>query len=126
MKRIQKITLLLILLLSAFTINSFAQKCERKEIELSDGFTGSATITGKTGGCNLFYAGIDGGDRVKITLTSTDGKARFTLTPGDGKTYPSSPNLTTFDRVIEVGLFSIDVKGTDSTSFTLVVSVTTD
>ncbi|NJM53145.1 MAG: hypothetical protein HC846_06985 [Blastocatellia bacterium] len=116
------------MLMLAFAITSFAQECERKEVELSDGFSGSVTLTGKTGGCNLFVVVMDGADRVKANLTSTDSKARFTLTAGE-KTNPgymTASNLTTFDKVLDVGYFLIDVKGTASTSFTLKISVTSE
>jgi hypothetical protein len=126
MKKIQKITLLMFLLLAAFSVASYAQECERKEVELSDGFSGSVTLTGKTGVCNLFVFVMDAGDRVRATLTSADNKARFTLTRGEGNYYMSSPNLTTFDKVLDVGYFLIDVKGTASTAFTLKVSVTSE
>lgn len=124
MKNTIKIFFAASMLMFAFTVSSFAQECERKEVELSDGFSGSVTLTGKTGVCNLFVFTMDAGDRVKATLTSTDSKARFTLTRGEGNYYMSSPNLTTFDKVLDVGYFLIDVKGTASTSFTLKVSVT--
>ncbi len=121
MKKIQKITFLMFLLMSAFAVNSFAQQCERKEITLTNG---SATVTGKTGGCNLFVIVTDPDDRVRATLTSTDSKARFTLTAGDDEMTFS--NLTTFDKVLDVGYILIDVKGTASTAFTLKVSVTAE
>ncbi len=125
MKKIQQIALLMVLIVSAFAVTSFAQECERKEITLNNG---SATITGKTGGCNLYVFVTDPGDRVKATLTSTDSKARFTFTAGEetNEGYLTASNLTTFDKVLDVGYFLIDVKGTASTAFTLKVSVTAE
>ncbi len=123
MKNTIKIFFAASLLMFAFAVSSFAQECERKEITLTNG---SATVTGKTGGCNLYVFVTDPGDRVKAALTSTDSKARFTFTAGEGDDYMSSSNLTTFDKVLDVGYFLIDVKGTASTAFTLKVSVTAE
>ncbi len=129
MKRIQKITLLMILLLSAFAATSFAQECEPKSIiftfppesEESSGDT-YATVTGKTGGCNRFrYLDTDKDERTEITLTSTDGKARFQIKSIEsGKTYT---NLTSFNQTIPAGTIEIIVTGTASTAFTLKVIV---
>jgi hypothetical protein len=123
MKKIQKITLLMFLLMTAFATASFAQECERQEVRFdSNRF---ATVTGKTGGCNLFIFVMDAGERLKVTLTSTDGKARFGFTAGEDTDsgYMTSSNLTTFDKVLDVGYFLIDVKGTASTAFTLKVTL---
>jgi hypothetical protein len=129
MKKIQKITLLMILLLSAFAVTSFAQECEPKSInftfppesEESSGDT-YATVTGKTGSCNRFrYLDKDKDERTEITLTSTDGKARFQIKSIEsGKTYT---NLTSFNQTIPAGTIEIIVTGTASTSFTLKVIV---
>lgn len=121
MKNTLKIILTTSILMFTFAITSFAQQCERKEITLNNG---SATVTGKTGGCNLYVFVTDPGDRVRATLTSTDSRARFTLTAGDDEM--TSSNLTTFDKVLDVGYILIDVKGTASTAFTLKVSVTAE
>jgi hypothetical protein len=123
MKKIQKITLLMLLLVSAFATTSFAQECERQEVRLDS--NRSATVTGKTGGCNLFVFVMDAGERVKATLTSADSKARFGFTAGEDTDsgYMTASNLTTFDKVLDVGYFLIDVKGTASTAFTLKVTL---
>ena len=107
----------------AFAVTSFAQECERQEITLNNG---SATVTGKAGGCNLFVFVTDPGDRVRVNLTSADSKARFIFTAGEetDSGYMTASNLTTFDKVLDVGYFLVDVKGTASTAFTLKVSVT--
>jgi hypothetical protein len=129
MKKIQKITLLIILLISAFAATSFAQECEPKSIaftfppesEESLGDT-YATVTGKTGGCNRFrYLDKDKDERTEVTLTSTDGKARFQIKSVEsGKTYT---NLTSFNQTITAGTVEIIVTGTASTVFTLKVIV---
>jgi hypothetical protein len=123
MKKIQKITLLMFLLVSAFSADSFAQECERQEVRFDK--NRSAVVTGKTSGCNLFVFAMDAGERVKATLTSADSKARFGFTAGEETNtgYMTSSNLTTFDKVLDVGYFLIDVKGTASTAFTLKVTL---
>lgn len=118
-----KITLLMSILMLVFTVNLFAQYCEPTQVTLNNG---SATVTGKTSGCNRFAFIIDEGQRVKASLTSTDSKARFNLQDGaedetGSKVYS---NLTSFDKFLTFGEFSIEVKGTASTSFTLKVTVT--
>jgi hypothetical protein len=121
--KIIKITLLTFLLMLGFTATSFAQYCEPTLVKLTNG---SATVTGKTGSCNRFAFVIDEGQRVKATLTSTDSKARFELQDGaeDETGSKSYANLTSFDKVLTFGEFSIDVSGTASTAFTLKVTVT--
>jgi hypothetical protein len=126
MKKSIQVIFLTSLMMLAFAVTLFAQECEQKEVRLSGFTTGSATVTGKTGGCNLFVFVMDGGDRVKATLTSADNKARFGFTAGEETDpgYMTFSNLTTFDKILDVGYFLIDVKGTASTTFTLTVSIT--
>jgi hypothetical protein len=127
MKKIQKITLLMFLLLVAFSATSFAQECESKSfifngMPLGDEGDLQATLTGKTGGCNRFaYLDKDEDERTKVTLTSTDGKARFQIRSKEsGKTYS---NLTSFNQTIPAGTIEITVTGTASTAFTLKIIV---
>jgi hypothetical protein len=123
MKKIIQIMLLTSLMMLAFATASFAQQCEAKLVTLTNG---SATVTGKTGGCNRFAFVIDEGQRVKANLTSTDSKARFELQDGaeDETGSKSYANLTSFDKVLTFSEFSIDLGGTASTAFTLKVTVT--
>jgi hypothetical protein len=131
MKKIQKITLMMFLLLVAFSATSFAQECESKSFIFKGLPVGSsdgdvfANITGKTGGCNRFrYLDKDEDERTKVTLTSTDGKARFQIKSIEsGTTYS---NLTSFNQTITAGTIEITVTGTDSTDFTLKIYVFMD
>lgn len=111
------------MLVLAFAATSFAQDCESKQVTLNNG---AATITGKTGDCNRFAFVIDEGQRVRVVLTSTDSKARFELQDGaeDETGAKSYSNLTSFDKVLTFTDFSIDVGGTNSTTFTLRITVT--
>jgi hypothetical protein len=131
MKKIQKIMLMMFLLMVAFSATSFAQECEAKSFVFKGLPLGSsdgdiwANITGKTGGCNRFrYLDKDEDERTKVTLTSTDGKARFQIKSIEsGTTYS---NLTSFNQTIPRGTIEIIVTGTDSTDFTLKIFVFMD
>ena len=107
----------------AFPVSSFAQDCTAKTVTLNGG---TATLSGKTGGCNKFKFKITESQRVKITLTSADSKARFELQDGaedeTGSVFYS--NQTGFDKVLTFDEFSIDVKGTTGATFTIKVTVT--
>ncbi len=129
MKNTIKIFFAASLLMSAFAATSFAQECEPKSISFtfppeSEESLGDtyATVTGKTGGCNRFrYLDKDKDERTEVTLTSTDGKARFQIKSIEsGKTYT---NLTRFNQTIPAGTIEIIVTGTASTAFTLKVIV---
>lgn len=106
----------------AFSFSASAQ-CEAKKITLTGG---TATISGKLGGCNRFAFVIEEGQRVRAVLTSTDSKARFELQDGaeDETGAKSYSNLTSFDKILTFADFSIDVGGTAPTAFTLKVTVT--
>jgi hypothetical protein len=131
MKKIQKITLMMFLLLVAFSATSFAQECKPKSFIFNGMPLGSsdgdlqATLTGKIDGCNRFrYLDKDEDERTKVTLTSTDGKARFQIKSIEsGTTYS---NLTSFNQTIPSGTIEITVTGTDSTDFTLKIFVFID
>jgi hypothetical protein len=130
MKKIQKITLMMFLLMIAFSATSFAQECESKSFIFNGMPVGGegdlqATLTGKTGGCNRFaYLDTDEDERTKVTLTSTDSKARFQIRSKEsGKTYT---NLTSFNQTIPAGTIEITVTGTASTAFTLKIIVFID
>lgn len=119
---------LIILLFSAILILAtafigFGQDCQGKPVSLNNG---TATLSGKTGGCNKFAFSIAEGQRVRVTLTSTDGNARFGLQDGaedeTGAEYYS--NLTSFNNVLTFADFSIEVDGPQSTAFTLKIVVT--
>jgi hypothetical protein len=122
MKKTLKILLLTSLLVLALATANFAQDCGSKRVTLNNG---SATLSGKTGGCNKFAFVIGEGQRVRVTLTSTDSKARFELQDGAEDETGSSVygNLTTFNKVLTFAEFSIDVGGTNSTAFTLKITV---
>lgn len=107
----------------AFAIGSFAQDCTAKAVTLNNG---TATLSGKTGGCNKFKFTITEGQRVKVTLTSADGKARFELQDGaeDEIGAVFYTNQTSLDKVLKFEEFSIDAKGTAGAAFTLKITVT--
>jgi hypothetical protein len=131
MKKPIQFMLLTSLLMLAFATTSFAQECKPKSFIFNGMPLGSsdgdlqATLTGKTGGCNKFrYLDKDEDERTKVTLTSTDGKARFQIKSIEsGTTYS---NLTSFNQTIPSGTIEITVTGTDSTDFTLKIFVFID
>jgi hypothetical protein len=131
MKKIQKVMLMMFLLTAAFATASFAQECKPKSFIFNGLPLGStdgdvwANIAGKTGGCNKFrYLDKDEDERTKVTLTSTDGKARFQIKSIEsGTTYS---NLTSFNQTITAGTIEITVTGTDSTDFNLKIYVFMD
>ena len=123
MKNTIKILVVATAMMLAFAVSSFAQDCTAKAVTLNGG---TATLSGKTGGCNKFKFKITESQRVKITLTSADSKARFELQDGaedeTGSVFYS--NQTTLDKVLTFDEFSIDVKGTAGATFTIKITVT--
>jgi hypothetical protein len=111
------------ILMLTSAIIGFGQDCESKSVKLNNG---TATLSGKTGSCNKFAFSVEEGQRVKVTITSTDGKANFGLQDGaddeTGSKYYS--NLKSFNNILTFADFSIEVGGTASTAFTLKVIVT--
>ena len=122
MKKFVKIILMTSMLMLAFAISSFAQ-CEAKKISIpKDGIT----LTGKTGSCARFTTSITEGQKVTISLTSADGKTRFELQDGaedetGAKVYS---NRISFADVLTFTEFAVEVKGANSTDYTLKITVT--
>ncbi len=113
--------LLTSLMMLAFAITSFAQ-CEAKKITLSNG---TATLSEKTGSCQRFAFDISEGQRVKLSLSSTDGNARFALQNGaeDDTGTTGWDNLSTFDDVPDSTYWEVGVTGTSTTAYTLKITV---
>lgn len=122
MKQILKFTLLSVVVTMALSISSSAQDCRAATMKLTDG---AATISARTGGCVKYRFVIASGQRARVTLSSTDGKARFDLQDGaedeTGSTFYE--NQVSLDRVLEFEEFTIEVRGTSGTGFTVNVKV---
>ena len=104
------------------TALAVSAQCEARTVSLA---SGAATLSGQTGGCNRYSFSISEGQRVKVTLTSTDGSARFDLQDGaeDETGAVLYSNRTSFDDVLTFTDFSIETKGSASTAFTLKITV---
>lgn len=103
-------------------IASNAQDCRAATVTLNGG---TATLTGKTGGCVKYRFVIESGQRARVTLRSTDNNARFALQDGaedeTGSTFYEGQS--SLDKVLEFEEFSIEVTGTAGVGFTLSVKV---
>ena len=114
--------LLTSMLILAFAITSFAQ-CEAKKITLTNG---TATLSGKTGNCQRIAFDISEGQRVRVSVTSTDSRARFLIQNGaedDTATTGWGP-VASFDKILDSSYWEIGVSGTASTAYTLKITVT--
>ncbi len=122
MKNTIRLALATAAMVMAFAVGSMAQDCRAKTVAFTDG---AATIQAKTGGCVKFRFMVEPGQRAKVTLRSSDNKARFDLQDGaedeTGSTYYEGQS--SFDKVIEFDEFTIEVFGTSSVGFTLSVKV---
>lgn len=124
MKKIFSIAVFVPLLLMVYALTSFAQ-CDAKKVALNGG---AKTITGATGSCQRFSFDIAEGQRVKVTITSTESKARFVIQNGaedDTGTTGWGP-MTTFDKVLDETYWEIGVTAPSSVSYTLKIVVTED
>ncbi|MBL8181452.1 MAG: hypothetical protein JNL64_07530 [Blastocatellia bacterium] len=105
-----------------FTISSNAQNCVAKDVKLTNG---AATVSGKTGGCTIYVFSVDGGQRTRIDLRSSDNKAQFDVQDGTedetGSTFYE--NQTKLDKIFRFDEFTIEVRGTAGATFTLSVKV---
>lgn len=122
MKKLFNFTIFALLMLAVFAITSFAQ-CEAKKVTMTNG---AKTITGTTGSCQRFSFDISAGQRVKVTITSTESKASFVIQNGaedDTGTTGWGP-MTTFDKVLNEDYWEVGVTATSTVSYTLKINVT--
>jgi len=71
MKKILRFMLIASFAMFAFALTGFAQKLNSNNR--------TATLTGKISSCQRFTFDFSEGQRLRISLTSTDNKARFVL-----------------------------------------------
>lgn len=124
MKKLLSLSLFASLLVITSAITSLAQ-CEARKITLSNG---NATINGKTGGCQRFSIDISEGQRVRVSVVSTDNRARFVIQNGsedDTGTTGWGP-IAAFDKVLDSEYWEIGVSGTSSVPYTLKITVSDD
>lgn len=122
MKKLFNFTIFASLMLAVFAISSFAQ-CEARKIALTNG---AKTITGTTGSCQRFSFDITAGQRVKVSIASTESKARFVIQNGaddDTGTTGWGP-MTAFDKVLNEDYWEVGVTATSTVSYTLKITVT--
>lgn len=107
---------------AAFAADSYGQDCRAADSNLTNG---SFTASAKTGGCIKYRFEARPGQRLIVTLRSTDNRARFDLQDGAEDETGSNfyENQTSFDGKLEFEEFTIEVKGTASAGFTLNVKV---
>lgn len=127
MKKFVKIGLFASLLITVFAINSLAQ-CQAKAVSFPSG-SETITLSGKTGGCNKFKFSITEGQRVKVSLTSTDSKAKFNLQWSASEDETGTElfeNQTSFDQILNYPDWEIWVTGTADASYALKITATDD
>ena len=109
------------MLMLALAITSFA--CEAKPISIP---VSGIKLTEKTGECMRYGFSIQAGQKVTISLTSSDGKARFLIENGDADDTGTTgwSNLTTFSKALNSEDWQVEVKGTEDAIFTLKITVT--
>jgi hypothetical protein len=125
MKKNIQILISMSTLVLALAISSLAQ-CEAKKITLTNG---TATLSGKTGGCNKFKFSVATGKRVRVTLNSADSKARFDLywdAEEDETGTELFENQTSINEVLEYPNWLINIAGTSGATYTLKITVTDD
>lgn len=123
MKKYMKLVLLASFVMLAFAFSASAQ-CEVKKVSFPSG-SNTITVNGQTGGCTRYGFSITEGKRVTVKLTSSDSIARFDLQNGDDDetgtiVYEGKIN---FDGTLDTPDWQVVIKGTDSTTFTLKITV---
>lgn len=124
MTNVLRLALSASILIAGLALTAFAQ-CDgpAKNVALTKG---SATVSGKTGGCIRYAFKAASGQRLKIAFTSGDSIGRFDMQ--DGANDETGASVTTdligYNEVLEFDEFVITVKGTPSAAFTLKVIVT--
>ena len=121
MKKFVKILLATSLLMLALAITSFV--CKAKSISIP---SNGAILSGKTGDCMRYGFLIQAGQKVTVSLTSSDGKSRFSIENGDADDTGTTgwSNLITFSKALDSEGWQVEVQGTDNANFTLKITVT--
>lgn len=109
-------------LMLCFAVSSYSQNCVAKNVKLTDG---AATVSGKTGGCSIYVFSVDGGQRTRIDLRSSDNQARFDVQDGteDETGAVFYENQTKLDKIFTFDEFTIEVRGTAGATFSFSVKV---